>query len=151
MKFVTVFDNLVPAADEVEVVLLEELLKDAPSKSIRNATRIVSPSGDGRIGIRPENVADQPVLRHLGGSFDVGNLCQVIEIRREAAVPARQSLIGVDTVHLHAEDFLGDDRGDGHAVEAVSKNAPELDRVSSFALVEKSVHSVESGTFVVAA
>jgi len=52
---------------------------------------------------------------------------------------------------VHGEDLLVDDSGDGQAVEAVGKRLPQLDVVSSFALVVESVDAVNRGALVVAA
>lgn len=42
---------------------------------------------------------------------------------------------------MHAQDLLLDERGDGHAVEAVDEGLPELDRVAVLACVGERVHS----------
>jgi len=44
---------------------------------------------------------------------------------------------------VHAKDLLVNDGGDWEAVEAVRESLPQLDVVSSFAFVIKSVNSVD--------
>lgn len=77
------------------------------------------------------------VLTHIGRSHDTPNLLHGVEIRAQTAV--------------HGEDLLVDDGGDGQAVEAVGERLPQLDVVSSFALVVESVDAVDGGALVVTA
>jgi len=49
-----------------------------------------------------------------------------------------------------AEDLLGNDGGDGHAVEAVGERLPYFDVVASFALVVEAVQLVHARRLVVA-
>jgi hypothetical protein len=76
-------------------------------------------------------------LTHIGGSHDAPNLLHGVEIWAETAV--------------HGEDLLVDDGGNGQAVEAVGKSLPQLDVVSSFALIVEAVDAVDGGALVVAA
>ena len=50
---------------------------------------------------------------------------------------------------MHGENLLIDDCSDGEAVEAIGKSLPQLDVVSSFALIVEAVDSVDGGAFVV--
>lgn len=52
---------------------------------------------------------------------------------------------------MHGEDLLVDDGGNWEAVEAVGKGLPELDVVSSLALVVEAVDTVDGSALVVAA
>lgn len=52
---------------------------------------------------------------------------------------------------MHGEDLLIDDGGNGQAVEAVGESLPQLDVVSSLALIVETVDAVDRGTLVVAA
>jgi hypothetical protein len=52
---------------------------------------------------------------------------------------------------VHGEDLLVNDGSDGQAVEAVGKGLPQLDVVSSLALIVETVDAVDRGTLVVAA
>lgn len=52
---------------------------------------------------------------------------------------------------MHGEDLLVDDGGDGQAVEAVGEGLPQLDVVSSLALIVETVDAVDRGALVVAA
>jgi hypothetical protein len=52
---------------------------------------------------------------------------------------------------MHCEYLLVNDCCNGQAVEAICKGLPQLDIVSSFALIVESIDSVNRSTFVVAA
>ena len=52
---------------------------------------------------------------------------------------------------MHCENLLVDDCCNGQAVEAVGERLPELDVVSSLALIIEPVDSVDGRAFVVAA
>jgi hypothetical protein len=52
---------------------------------------------------------------------------------------------------VHREDLLVDDGSDGQAVEAVGECLPQLDVVSSLALVVEAVDTVDRGALVVTA
>lgn len=50
---------------------------------------------------------------------------------------------------MHGEDLLVDDSSNGQAVEAVGEGLPQLDVVSSLALIVKAIDTVDGGTLVV--
>jgi hypothetical protein len=50
---------------------------------------------------------------------------------------------------MHGEDFLINDSGDWQAVEAIRKSLPQLDVVSSLALIIETIDSVDGRTLVV--
>jgi len=52
---------------------------------------------------------------------------------------------------VHGEDLLVNDGSNGQAVEAVGESLPQLDVVSSLALIVETVDAVDRGTLVVAA
>ena len=137
MELVAVFDDLVCAADEVEVVLVEERLYDGAAEGVRDAPRVVAPTGDGRVGVAPEEITEDAVLGDFRGSFDLGDLRETLEVGAEAAV--------------HAHDFVRDDGADGHGVEAIAKDAPELYGVAPLALVEETVDAIQGRALVVSA
>lgn len=50
---------------------------------------------------------------------------------------------------MHGEDLLVDDSGDRQAVEAIRKSLPELDVVTTLALIVEAVDTVDGGALVV--
>lgn len=51
---------------------------------------------------------------------------------------------------MHCEDLLVDDCRNGQAVEAICKGLPQLDVISSLALVVETIDSVDRSAFMVA-
>lgn len=50
---------------------------------------------------------------------------------------------------MHGEDLLVNNGRDRQAVEAVGESLPQLDVVSSLALIVETIDTVDGGTFVV--
>ena len=123
--------------DEVEVVPTEELPHDVATKGEGDATVVLAPTGDGRVGIGPEDVAQQAGVGNVAGTGDVGNLLHLAELGAEAAV--------------HADDLVVDDGAAGEAVEGVAEGLPKLDGEAAAALVVEAVDAVDAGALVVAA
>lgn len=94
-----------PPADQVQVVFLEEHLHDILAEGLTDAAVGVHPAVGDLVGVTPEQVADEPGVRDVGGPHDVAHLFEVVQLRREAAV--------------HAEDLFVDERRDGQVVEQV--------------------------------
>ena len=74
---------------------------------------------------------------YVGGAHDTSDLLHGVEVGAQATV--------------HGEDLLVNDGGNGQAVEAVGESLPQLDVVSSLALIVETVYEVDGGTLVVAA
>ncbi len=125
------------AADEVEVVLAEELLNDVRAECEGDTTVGLTPANEALVGIGPKKVADETGVGDVAGTHDLLDLVHDGEFGREAAVAA--------------EDLLVDDAGDGQAVEGVGEGLPELDVVAALALVEEAVDAVDGGALVVSA
>lgn len=52
---------------------------------------------------------------------------------------------------MHGEDLLVNDGRNRQAIEAVRKSLPQLDVVSSLALIVEAINTVDGGAFVIAA
>ena len=146
-------------ADEVHVVLLQEARNYIWTKGKADTSIVLAPSGNVLVWVGPKEIAEKTAvgnlswlacvlyrdshvdcdmdLTHIGGSHHAPNLLHGVEIWAETAV--------------HGEDLLVDDGGNGQAVEAVGKGLPQLDVVSSFALIVEAVDAVDGGALVVAA
>jgi len=136
-EFVTIFYNLMRTADEVHVVLLQEARHYIWTKGKADTSIVLAPSGNVLVWVGPKEIAEKTAVGNIGGSHDAPNLLHGVEIWAETAV--------------HGEDLLVDDGGNGQAVEAVGKSFPQLDVVSSFALIVEAVDAVDGGALVVAA
>ena len=146
-------------ADEVHVVLLQEARNYIWTKGKADTSIVLAPSGNVLVWVGPKEIAEKTAvgnlswlacvlyrdshvdcdmdLTHIGGSHDAPNLLHGVEIWAETAV--------------HGEDLLVDDGGNGQAVEAVGEGLPQLDVVSSLALIVETVDAVDRGTLVVTA
>jgi len=137
LELVTVLDDLVGAADEVEVVGLEELVDDVVAEGVGHTAGVAAPAGYRGVRVGPEEVAEEALVGDVRRAGDLEDLAKPLEVGREAAV--------------HAQNFVLDAAGDRHAVEGVGEDAPELDAVTALALVVEAVDAVQGGAFVVAA
>lgn len=135
-ELVSLLDDLVGAADEVELLALQEGIHNVGTKGVRDTTVVLTPSGDLAVRVGPEQVAEETVVGDIGGADDALDLLHGLEIRAETSV--------------HAEDLLVDDGSNREAVEAVCESFPEADVVTTLAFVVETVDSVDGGTLVVA-
>ena len=76
-------------------------------------------------------------MTYIGGAHDTSDLLHRVEVGTQTTV--------------HGEDLLVNDGSNVQAVEAVGKGLPQLDVVSSLALIVETVDAVDRGTLVVAA
>lgn len=72
---------------------------------------------------------------YISWSHDSADLLHRVEVRAQASV--------------HGEDLLVDDGGNGKAVEAVGERLPELDVITTLALVVETVDTVDGSALVV--
>lgn len=76
-------------------------------------------------------------MTYISWSHDAPDLLHRVQIGAESTV--------------HGEDLLVDNGGNWEAVEAIGKRLPQLDVVSSLALIVESVDAVDRRALVVAA
>lgn len=67
-------------ANEINVVLLEELLDDGLSEGVGDATIVLTPTRLALLGVRPEQVTKQTILGHLSRSSDLLKLSNCDEL-----------------------------------------------------------------------
>jgi hypothetical protein len=115
------------ATDEVDVEVLREFLDHVLSEGVTDAALVLAPSFDLGIRVRPKEVAKQSLIWHFDGSFDIGDIGEVGQIRRESS--------------MHADDLLINDGTDRHDVEDIEEVLPNLEVVASFAYFTPGVHS----------
>mmetsp|Transcript_47028 Transcript_47028/g.132283 ORF Transcript_47028/g.132283 Transcript_47028/m.132283 type:complete len:209 (-) Transcript_47028:231-857(-) len=117
-------------------MLLKELLHDVGAKDVRHATVVLRPTANVLVRIRPEEVADEPCVRHVGRAHQAPDLLEVGYLWGEASV--------------HANDLLVDEAADWQAIEHVAELLPELDVVAALALVIKPIDASDGCALVVA-
>jgi hypothetical protein len=72
---------------------------------------------------------------YISGAHHPANLLHGVQVRRQSSV--------------HGEDLLIDDSGDGETVETVGESLPQLDVVSSLALIVETIYTVDRSALVV--
>ena len=123
------------SADQVHVVGLGEAGQCLLTKCVTNTSVVLFPVRVIFVGIRPEQITEETLVRDIGRSSDFTKLVQSVEVRAETTV--------------HAQNFVVNECSDGQAVKHVNKLLPYFDRESSFAVIIKSIHSVDLSNLVV--
>nr|POE77548.1 hypothetical protein CFP56_09195 [Quercus suber] len=156
-ELVAVLDHLMRAAYQIHVVFLQEARHDVRTEREADTPVVLRPAGDVLVGIGPQQVAEETAVRdleaalamshrkasrvegltHIGRPHHASDLLHGVEIGAQATV--------------HRENLLVDDGRNGQAVEAIGKGLPQLDVVTSLALVVKTVDTVDRSTFMIAA
>ena len=134
-ELVAILNDLVRPANEINVIFLEELLDHSLAKSVGNAAIVLSPARLTLFWVRPEQIAEKTILRHLGRSCYLLELGNGDKFRAEPAV--------------HAQYFVIDERRDGHAIEDILELLPYTNGVASLALVVKSVDAIDLPALVI--
>lgn len=135
-ELVSVLDDLMSPANEIHIMFLQEPRNHIRAEGEGYATIVFAPAGDILVWIGPEQVAEQTTIGNISWTHDPPDLFHGVQIWGETT--------------MHGENFLIDDRSDWEAVEAVSKSLPELDVVSSLALIVEAIDTVYRCTLVVA-
>ena len=115
-------------ADQIQVVSVQELGHHIGAEGEGNPAIVLPPPLNVLVRIRPQQIAEQSRVRHVGRPHDPADLLHRLEIRRKAAVAA--------------ENLVVDDGGNREAVEAVREGLPQADAETPFALVVETVDSV---------
>ena len=127
VELVPFFDDLVCAADQVYVEILQEFLNNVLAEGVADASLVFAPALDVGVGIGPEQIAKQALVGHFDGPFDADDISQILKVRAESA--------------MHTDDLFIDNCADGHDVEHVEEVLPYLEVVASLAFIMGNVHS----------
>lgn len=101
-ELITIFDDLVSPANEVEVVLLQERDDDVRPEREADTAIILAPAAAVLVGVCPEQVAEKPSVWNIGRPRDPLDLLHRLQVRAQSSV--------------HAEDFLVNNGSDRQAV-----------------------------------
>ena len=91
-KFKALLDDLMRATNQINLVLLAELLDDGLAEDVGDAALVVGPCRY-IIGISPEQVAQKSLIGRVLRLLNIINLGQMVQIRRETAVHAQNTLV----------------------------------------------------------
>lgn len=109
-ELVAVFDDLVGATYQIEVVFVQELADDLRAEREADAPVVLAPAHLVLVGVGPEQIAEQTLVGHVGRSHYPTDLLHRLEVGAEAPVTA--------------EDLLIDDGGHRQTVETVGERFP---------------------------
>lgn len=123
------------AADEVEIVLVQELSDLVSAEGEGDTAVILAPAGVLAVRVGPEEVAEEALVGHIDWALDLGNPVKAVEVGGEATV--------------HAKDLLIDEGGNREAVEAIGEELPKAHTEAALALVIKAIDAVDGGALVV--
>lgn len=157
-ELVAVLDDLVRAADEIHVVLLQEAGDHVWAEREGDAAVVFGPACYVFVGVGPEEVAEETAVGDLHIHVSLSS-AKLREGRWESTYISR-SHHTPDLLHaiqiraqppMHRKDLLINNRRNRQAIEAIRKRLPQLDVVSSLALVVEAVYAVDGRALVVAA
>lgn len=106
-------------ANQVQVVLLEEVSDEVWAENVRNSSFAFSPAPAFFIRVAPEQVTKEPSVWDISRPDDLFDLFQAGQVRRQPP--------------MHAEYFVINDCSHWQAVEALNELLPELDVIAPFA------------------
>ena len=124
------------SANEVDVIFLEELLDDSLAKCVRDTAVVLSPARLSFLWIGPKQVAEEAIFGHFCWPCDLLELGHGDELGAQTAV--------------HADNFVVDEGGNRHAVEAILELLPDADGVATLAFVVETIDTIDLTALVVA-
>ena len=134
-KFVALFDDLMGAADKVEVVGFEKFLDHCCVKSDAHSPIIHSKPIRIFFRVAPQQVTKKALFRDVTWPDNSLNLVDFFQFLTQAAV--------------HTQNFVVQKSGDWKTIEAVCEYFPEFYVISLFAFVVKTVDSVNTRTLMI--
>jgi len=87
-EFISVLDDLMRSADEVEVMLLEKLCDDVASEREAHSAIVLAPPFDVLVRVAPQQVADDAAVGNVGRAGDAADLIHRRVLGRQTAVNA---------------------------------------------------------------
>ena len=137
VELITVLDNHVRTADQIEIMSGEEVRDNLLSETVTDTSFVRFPVLIHVGWIRPEEIVEQSVVGNIGGAGNVANIVHVAKSRRKTAV--------------NAEDLASNNSSDRETVECIHESLPDLDIAPALALIVETVDPGNVGAFVVAA
>lgn len=98
------------AADQVDVLLFQEVRHHVRPEDKTHPPFILLPPLNALLRVRPQQVTQQSLVRHLHGPHNLENLLKTLQLRTQPA--------------MHAQYFLINQRTDRHDVEHICEQFP---------------------------
>ena len=92
-ELISIFDDLMRSANQINIIFLKEALNYGLSKCVRDTAIIFSPAGLALLGVTPKQIAEEAVLRNLCGSSDLLELRNGDELGGKATVHAQDFIV----------------------------------------------------------
>ena len=108
---ITIFHDLVTTADQIEIMLPEELLQLRPTEDVATATFILLPVSYVFIRVIPEQISHQALVRNVRWLWYLFDLIEAAHMHRYTA--------------MHAHNLLVNQRHERHVVERVVECLPQ--------------------------
>ena len=80
------------SAYQIDIILLVEVFDNYLAECVRDASVVLAPVNDvffGVGGITPQKIAQQAAIWHVGGSQNLIDLLQIVQLGREPTVNAK--------------------------------------------------------------
>ena len=135
-ELIAIFDDLMRSANKIYIVFLKELLDDSLAKCVRDTAVVLSPARLSFLWIGPKQVAEEAIFGHFCWPCDLLELGHGDELGAQTAV--------------HADNFVVDEGGNRHAVEAILELLPDADGVATLAFVVETIDTIDLTALVVA-
>lgn len=134
---VSIFNNLVRATDQVQIILPKELSDNVATIGEGHTPVVLSPPVNCVIGVGPNEITQQAGIWYVRWTGDVCNVIQRVQLGAQSSV---------DTEYLVVYDRSG-----RKTIEHVGEGPPKLDAVPPLALVVEAVDAIDSGALVISA
>lgn len=92
-ELVPFLNHLVGSANQVNVKFRQNIFHHILAESITHSSLALPPSCNIGVGVRPEDIADESLIRNLNRSLDVDQVFEVVEVRRESSMHTQNLLI----------------------------------------------------------
>lgn len=137
-KKVAILLHLMCTADEIQIVLFQKCVHGISAEHVTHAALGVGPEcfhGPCLIGITPEEVRRYTGTFNIAWPFDLADVVQRVEMRRDPSV--------------RAEDLVADDTCQRHPLECADERFPQTDRISSLDFIVEPVDSGQGFAFMI--
>ena len=125
------------STNQVYVVLFEELFDHRFAESVWNSAIVFAPTWLALLRVRPQQIAQEAILRDFSGTRELLELGNCNKFGRETSV--------------HAQNLVVNESRNGHTVEDILELFPRLDWKAAFAFVVETINAVDLTTFVISA
>lgn len=122
-------------ANEVQIIVLQELCNCIGAKNTRNPSITIVPTTYPRVGIRPKQITQETTIRNVRWPRNLINLVQPFEVGRKSS--------------MHAKYLFTNEGRDRQAIKAFGKYLPQPNVEPPLTFIIESINTVDFGIFMV--